>query len=143
MLSTKTAKFRENYIITTWSLSLSTEITIIQTFNFNPTVRLHGPLSRADSRVGRCCRVFWCWGVLLISITVGQGLTVFAVGVVGILDIFPHLSYLFSFSFFGRRLDTDRNCLKGPLKKYCLKGPFNNNNQPNNASKINTRYHYC
>ena len=49
--------------------------------------------------------VRWCWvnfqcgGVLLIWITVGQGLTELAVGAGGgCLDIFSYLSFLFSFS---------------------------------------------
>ena len=75
-----------------------------------------------DSGSGRVVR--WCWlnfqcrGVLLISITVGQGPTALAVGAGGgCLDIF---SLIYHFSFLSPSLwETARYRLK-----YCLKGPL-------------------
>ena len=61
-----------------------------------------------------------------IWINVGQGPIVLAIGAVGgCLDIFT-LLYLF-FSLSPSLWDTARYRLK-----YCLKGPFNPNNQPTN-----------
>ena len=105
------------------------------------------PSLRWGGRVVRRCWVnFQCRGVLLIWITVGQGLIVLAVGAGGgCLDIF---SLIYRFSFLSPSLwETARYrlkyCLKGPLSpkqptnqptlretaryrlKYCLKGPLN------------------
>ena len=58
-------------------------------------------------RVVRWCWVnFQCRGVLFIWIRVGQGPTTFAVGAGGVVwTFFSRLSFVFSFSLFGRRLD--------------------------------------
>ena len=63
-----------------------------------------------DMRGGRVVR--WCWvnfqcrGVLLIWIIVEQGPSALAVGAGGVVwTCFSRLSFLFSFSLFGRRLD--------------------------------------
>ena len=75
-------------------------------FSFYPRFQLTNDLSRHKvSGVGgggrvvrRCWENFQCWGVLLIWISVGQGLIALAVGVGGgCLDIFSlicHFSFL-------------------------------------------------
>ena len=77
------------------------------------------PFSGRGGRVVQRCWVnFWCRGVLLIWITVGQGPIVLAVGAAGgCLDIF---SLTYHFSFLSPSLwETARYRLK-----YCLKGPL-------------------
>ena len=55
-----------------------------------------------------CCVNFQCRGVLLIWVQVGQGPTALAVGGVGVVwKFFSRVSFLFSFSLFGRRPDID------------------------------------
>ena len=80
--------------------------------------------------VRRCWVNFQCRGVLLIWITVGQGLIVLAVCAGGgSLDIF---SLIYLFSFLSPFLwETARYRLK-----YCLKGPFNQNNQLTNQPRF-------
>ena len=56
----------------------------------------------------RCWENFQYLGVLLIWIIVGLGLTELAVGAGGVVwTFFSRLSFLFSFSFSGRRPDID------------------------------------
>ena len=83
------------------------------------TVKHLGFILDWGGRVVRRCWVnFQCRGVLLIWITVGQGLIVLAVGAGGgCLDIF---SLIYRFSFLSPSLwETARYRLK-----YCLKGPL-------------------
>ena len=77
--------------------------------------------------VRRCWVNFQCRGVLLIWMIVGQGPIALAVGAGGgCLDIF---SLIYHFSFLSSSLwETARYRLK-----YCLKGPFSQN-QPTNRS---------
>ena len=76
---------------------------------------------------------FQCRGVLLIWITVGQGLTVLKVDAVGgCLDIF---TLIYPFSPLSPSLwETARYRLK-----YCLKGPLNPN-QPTNQNLLLQNY---
>ena len=85
-------------------------------------------------RVVRWCWVnFQCRGVLLIWITVGQGLTALAVGAGGgCLDIF---SLVYHFSFLSPFLwETARYRLK-----YCLKGPLSPKQPTNQPTKFQWR----
>ena len=92
------------------------------------------PGYRGGGRVVRWCWVnFQCWGVLLIWIRVGQGLTTLAVGAGGgCLDIF---SLVYHFSLLSPSLwEKARYRLK-----YCLKGPLipkQPTNQPTRLSLV-------
>ena len=67
------------------------------------------PWGGSGGRVVRWCWVnFQCRGVLLIRIIIGQGPLALAVGAGGVFffwTFFSSLSFLFSFSLFGRRPD--------------------------------------